>query len=651
MMKLRTICVMLVLVALGAWADSAKPLLIGWGRADISTTEPVGIRGQMHLRISEGVRDPVTVNALVLDSGDDCVIFLSLDMVGLRSFLVREIRDEVKKLAPDIPVDKILMSVTHTHSGGDVYGDDPDEFPCDVPHMAGLDYSSFVARQSAQAIVEAWKERAPGGIAWGYGYATTGHQRRPVYSEDKGGGTVGFAANGHAVMYGNTNDPTFSHFEAGADTFIHFVFTFDPAGKLTGALINVPVPSQNSEMISELSADFWHEVRTLLRAEYGDIGILPQCAAAGDLAPRILHNKLAQERRFQLKYGDIALDMAERRDIAERIAVSFREVLEWAKKDIRTAVPLQHKVETVELPRQRISPEQYEEEKANLAMFEQQTWATEGSALDRLMLDSSLASLRGRCRAIVKRFEAQDSDPVLPMELHAVGIGELAWVSNRFELYADFMHRIQARSPFAQTLVVQLAGSGVGESGGGYLPTERAEANKGYGAIPYSCLVGHEGGAVLVEKSLEALRQALPADGTIRLGLFEGSPYGVMKYDYHCEARQCTGVMAQANGAASMTANFAVSAELAANARTLVMEGQACDKADIPPAPIRLTLNGRVIFEDSCGFTKNGWSVREFAIPSGVLKAGSNILTVENRSEANHPTGGWVLISSVALSE
>ncbi len=627
-----------------------KPLAIGWGRADISVKDPVGIPGQMHLRISEGVRDPITVNALVLDSGDDCVIFLSMDLVGLSLHLVRQIRHVVHTMAPEIPVKKILMNATHTHEGGDINGDAPEDFPCDVPHISRREYCDFVIGQCALAVVGAWRNRAPGGVAWGYGYAVVGHQRRPIYTEDKGGGTVGFAENGHAVMYGNTNDPTFSHYEAGADPFIHFLFTFGGDGNLTGALINVPCPSQNSESISMLSADFWHEVRTALRAEHGDIGILPQCGGAGDLAPRILHNKEAQARRFRLKYGDLAPDMAERRDIAGRIAASFDEVLAWAQKDIRMSVQLRHRVLTADLPRRRISREQYEQEKINLERLKLEPWSAEGTALERLMHDSRLVNFRDRCASIIRRYETQDADPSLPMELHAVGLDGIAWVSNIFELYSDYMHRIQARSPFAQTLIVQLAGSEAGENGG-YLPTERAEAGKGYGAIPYSGLIGHEGGAVLVEKSLEALTQVLPADGRIRLTWFQGSAYGVMEYADRCAPRCCIGVKAPANGNSSMTVMFPAGKLLAGAAAALVIEGQACDKPEIPPAPLRLTLNGRVIFDGSCGFAKGDWSIREFDIPAKVLREDNNLLTVEDRSDTTHPNGGWVLISQVTLEK
>ena len=119
-------------------------------------------------------------------------------------------------------------------------------------------------------------------------------------------------------------------------------------------MVNVPCPSQNSESEWRLSADFWHDVRVTLRQRHGDIFLLPQCAAAGDLAPRILHYKKAQERRFRLKYGpnanpDNVRELPARKDIAERICAAFDEVLGWARKDIRTALPVTHVVKTVEL--------------------------------------------------------------------------------------------------------------------------------------------------------------------------------------------------------------------------------------------------------------------------------------------------------------
>ena len=82
-------------------------------------------------------------------------------------------------------------------------------------------------------------------------------------------------------------------------------------------------------------------------------------------------------------------------------------------------------------------------------------------------------------------------------------VGEIGFASNPFELYQDYMHRIQARSPFIQTFITQLAG----ENAGGYLATERGEFNKGYSASIFCNTVGSEGGQELVEYTLNKLNE------------------------------------------------------------------------------------------------------------------------------------------------
>ena len=507
-------------------------LKIGWASRDVSTTEPVNIPGQFHMRISQGIIDPVTVSALVIDNGKDCVIFLSADVVVIRCGLLDEIRAKVTAMEPGIPVLKILMSATHTHTAPTTYGESTqwkegssepsgDEVPASGVAIASAEeYRRFFVEQAAEAVVEAHAKRAPGGIAYGYGYAVVGHSRRVVYFDDlskRPGAAVNstHGVNGHAAMYGNTNDPMFSHYEAGADPFINLLYTFDAQGKLTGAVVNVPCPSQNSEGERRLSASYWHEVREAIRAEHGDIFLLPQCAAGGDLSPRVLHYKDAEARRFRLKYGtENPKNVSEyfaRKDIGERVASAFTEVLVWAKKDIRAAAPLRHVVQTVRLSKRLISRDEYEYAKTELEKLEKQAFKADGTPIERLDHNSILVAGRHRYRRIIDRYETQAAEPKWPMELHVLRIGDIAFASNQFELYMDFQHRIQARSPFEQTFVVQLAGT-PGAGGGTYLATERGAWGRGYSASMYCNEVSPQGGQELVEETVRVLKALAVAD-------------------------------------------------------------------------------------------------------------------------------------------
>ena len=44
---------------------------IGWGRREISLDEPLRLQGQVFLRISEGIHDPMYATALCVDGEED----------------------------------------------------------------------------------------------------------------------------------------------------------------------------------------------------------------------------------------------------------------------------------------------------------------------------------------------------------------------------------------------------------------------------------------------------------------------------------------------------------------------------------------------------------------------------------------------------
>lgn len=492
-------------------------LKIGWGKQELSCDKPVSMPGQMYMRVSEGVHDPLYATAMCVDNGEDIVIFCTVDLVVLRNGVIDMTREKVAKLCPEIPVEKIIMGATHTHSGGCV-AETPATTPDGKEIYPGPKYREFFTDQCAAAIVQAWNSRADAAMAYGYGYAVVAHSRRTTYVDDYSKKRKSaIAPNGHAVMYGKTNDDWFAGYEAGADHFLNLMFTFDTNEKLTGIVVNVPCPSQLSEHFTRLSADYWNEVRQMVAQEYGeDVFVLPQCAAAGDLSPRILHYHKAQARRMGLKYdlhyeaaapkansGDAYNKiMGERLDIAQRICDGIREVYAWAKKDVQTQVTVRHQILDMEVTRRLITDEEklwceqnIEEMKNNIPDPQESTPEAYRKAV------STYNSVKGRNERAIGRWEDQKEHPNWPTRCHVVQIGEIAFATTRFEMFMDYMHRIQARSPFIQTFVVQLAG----EEGGNYLATERAKYNKGYSASLFCNMVGPEGGQQIVENILESL--------------------------------------------------------------------------------------------------------------------------------------------------
>ena len=490
---------------------------IGWGRREISLDEPMSLPGQAIMRISEKVLDPMYVTALCLEKDGQCVVFMACEMLSPMG--MEGVCDLVVQKHPEFKPEWILPNGTHAHTGGS-RGETPEKTPDGKDINPGLKYKEFTVQMGAEAVCEAYENRKPGGVSYGYGYAVVAHQRRSVYFEDRGKtqGPLVLAPNGHGVMYGKTNDPMFSHYEDGADHFVNAMFTYDSDNKLTGMLINVPCPSQVSEMFCMQTADYWHDVREAVAQEFGsDVYVLPQCAAAGDLSPRILHYLAAQRRRMRLKYGAdyekiedpeekrFVKCMAERKDIAERILLAVKDIYSWAQKEILTEPVLLHKMEKIPIRKRMVTEEEAQECRDKLKELESLVPEREGMTDEEYRKAMSrYNSVKNRQLRSLERYEKQtQEDPMLHTVVHAVQVGDIAFASNRFEMYQDYMHRIQARSPFMQTFVVQLASF----EGGRYLPTERGVKNKGYSASIACNIVGFEGGQELVEGTLRMLNE------------------------------------------------------------------------------------------------------------------------------------------------
>ena len=484
-------------------------LEIGWSRRDISTDEPVPIIGQAHLRISDHCEDPLTLTALALRE-EGTVIFLSVDATEITSTLYRMILEKVRKKNPAVPTDAIIVNATHTHTaGGFVRGcgwfsyeeraetdeENVDTVPDPLSYYPIEKYREFLAENAADAICEAYENMTDGAVAFGYGSEVLGYSRRVVY-EDKG----------IAQMYGETNDPAFSGFEGGVDNKVNLLYTFDRNGTLTGAIVNIPCPSQCSENEWFLSADFWHETRELIRAEYGDIFILPQCAAAGDAAPAVLYYKEAHARRLRAMYPDAKYPA--RMEIAARIFHAFSETLAWCRSDLRRSMPIAHKVETVFLSKRLVTEEEKAEYEKILEKTRETPFIKEGlSQKERWVENTYRVGKIAQCHMILERYEEDRVSDKFPMEMHTVRMGEIAFATSCFELYTDYMHRIQARAPFTQTFVLQLCGIPQKNGGIYYLANRRAMEKGGYSAYLFSNIISAEGGQELVEATLASLSE------------------------------------------------------------------------------------------------------------------------------------------------
>ena len=477
----------------------AAPLKIGWAMNDISTDQPVALAGTFHRRISKGLRDPLCATALAIDNGEDCVVFLSMDLIHSPEAIVKWVRILVKREIPDFPVEKILFNGTHTHTGPNLYRKD----------KVTKEYRQYIMKQAAKSVVEAWKNRKPGKIAYGYDLVVTAFNRRIVYFTRQKGSPGGSPA-GYARLHGKTDTPDFSHVEGGADPFANYLFTYDMDGKLTGAIINVGYTAQVSIKDVHLSSDTWSDMRKLMAEHHPGVFILPQVAAAGEATFEQPYYKEAEKRRYRLIYGREEAYPGEfqRKQIAGRILTSFERARSWAEKEQFSDLPIRHVTKKLMLSRYIPSDEECKQAREDLKEIARRR-AKLSEIKDpklRQRRETSLNTSENRCKRVLGIVEESKKKPKLPMEFHVLRIGDVGFVSEQYEYYFEFGQRIQARSPFTQTFVIEMSAIIDGGSSG-YLATERATKNGGYGVGPLSCRLSPQGGQEIVEEAVKTLTE------------------------------------------------------------------------------------------------------------------------------------------------
>lgn len=478
-------------------------LLAGWASADLTPQRPVELIGQYYQRVSRAVRDPLTATVLALEQRSSGAtiqaVLVSVDTLFVTRDFQDEVRAAVRSRIPGLDPSCVLLNATHIHSGPSWFAPFRWWRPAEGV-MPPEEIRSFMGERIAAAIVAAWEARRPAAVSAASVFAAVGFCRRTLH------------ADGRAVMYGDPARSDFVGLEAGGDDEVRMMFTWDEQRHLTGVVLNVACPAQVLEAEDVVSADFFGEVRRLLRQHHGPhVQLLAQVSAAGDLSPRNLPTQRCDDTNYWRADGVTA--------VGARLTHAVSEGLAQAAGRIEESPCLRHAVVELRLPVRRVDGREVaaaqSEVRRLIAPYPDEEAASRGlyaNFVDDIARredaqrhgpfddkDMDFVQLEN-AQAVLTRAECQDRAPEYPLELHALRVGECAWVFNPFELFVDFGHALRARSPARRTFVVELAGDAAG-----YLPTERAVAAGGYGALVINGKVGPEAGRMLVDASVKAV--------------------------------------------------------------------------------------------------------------------------------------------------
>lgn len=445
------------------------------------------------------------------------MILISADLTGVADFLLAKVRSKFAKLTDEVSPEKIIIAATHTHTShtlgseeisGVTFASIKDLLEEFLPDGLGyeeivkpdesvispIEATEFVSDKIALAAKKAWDNRKGGYYTNEFGRAAVGMCRRVSYDD------------GTAQMWGDTNTANFVALEAGNDSGVELLYTFDENKELTGVVANIACPAQILEQRSFISADYWGRAKANLREKLGEkIYLLGICGAAGDQCPRDLVRWVEPETPIddpnvkrpnviEHKADPSMYDISGCNRVGKRVANEIASVYEEITDYIDDA-PFVHKVINLDLPLRKVTLTDY-----NNAVRELEYYIAKNSGKEAFDFEDK-ARMHVHLGTI-ERFRMQQNKEVYPIEYHIVRLGDISIATSPFELFLDFGNYIKARSKSKQTFIVQLCN---GDSG--YVPTEKAEKAGHYSAYVSSGFVGHEGGELYTREVITEINK------------------------------------------------------------------------------------------------------------------------------------------------
>ena len=425
------------------------------GVASIDITPPLGtvLCGQLEPIRAEGVESPLSATALCLDDGVATVLICSCDIVAVSNAMAAAVREEAAQ-ALGVPAGQIVICATHTHSGPntiDLFGNE-----------AQSDYLQTLRQKVVRVLGEAFANRRDGTL------------------ESVAGDVAGLAFNRRFLMSDGTiqthplkGDPHLVEPEGPDSTRLDVLCARDRGGEIMGMVVafgcHATVMERNNALIS---ADYPGKVRARIAATLGTgVPVLFLQGASGNICQVNPRDGSRREvgaewaRTMGDAIGAQAMALLDRSPVRStgrlRVATATLgiprraaplELVAWAKGYQGAAVPAPDLSDYGVEPFGRLAGARISLE----TLFQTAYWA-------RLYANEITAQERARV-----------GEPVATFAVSVLAMDSWALVALPCELFVEWAEEIRSCSPFAQTIVVELA-----NGWNGYVPTLRAFARSG----------------------------------------------------------------------------------------------------------------------------------------------------------------------------
>ena len=422
-------------------ADANSAFRAGAYAIDITPTKfPVESAGSMTPRVVQAAHDPLHARCLVLDDGQTKIAFAICDSC----MIPREIFERAKEIASQktgIPVDHILASATHTHTGVSAAR----TFQSKVEE----EYCEYLTQRIAEGIGEAAARLEPAQVGWAVG--NNGH----LVFNRRWHMRPGFAL---ADPFDSGRDRVMMNPPPGSSKLLKPAGPTDPEvpilavqsrdGQPIAVLANYALHYVGGVPGGVLSADYFGQfaVEMARRLEISSpefVATMTNGTSADVNNTNFFEGSKSQQKMEQIRF--VAADVADS-------ALAAYKRIEW-----HDWAPIVMREVEIELGVRRPNEE-------DIAFAKQLLNEAGEPPYDKLRAIYALEAL-----------DLADYPATVRVKLQAIRIGELGIVSSPCETFVETGLAIKRDSPLRPTFVIELA-----NGYNGYLPTPEQHAFGGY---------------------------------------------------------------------------------------------------------------------------------------------------------------------------
>ncbi len=442
-MKLTKLYIAFALAFAGG-AGHAQDKVFKAGAAVSVITPPIGysINGNMQDAAVKHIHDDTHARAIVMDDGSTKLAIVVSDLC----MVYKETLDKAKNRAHEftgIPVENMMMSATHTHSGGtacSVFQSDPSP-----------SYLDFLSEKIADALIRANNNLVPAEVGWGKGHeASQVHNRRWFMKTEKGMANP-FGGVDKVRMNPGVQNPDLKEPAGPIDPEVSVLALKALTGEPIAVLANYSLHYVGGTGGGEISADYFGMFAGRLKERVGHgnpnrpfVGIMSN-GTSGDI------NNIDWKSGSWKPAGAYAQMQRVANLVAGEAyrAVSAMQFVNW--------VPLASAQKEISLGVRK--PAAPELQRARDILSKNQ---------DKVLKDRD--AIYARESVLIDKFPDQ-----VPLIIQAFRIGDLAISAIPCEVFVEIGLEIKEKSPFASNFTISLA-----NGYNGYLPTPRQHSWGGY---------------------------------------------------------------------------------------------------------------------------------------------------------------------------